>query len=90
VLSEALLHTGVLVNILLSGVSVSVLLLGLWIWRDQVAFWDQFNPYLKPYSRFTLRLGRVIGSLWAFGAIVGCILFLGNAVQAALQHHWIR
>jgi hypothetical protein len=90
VLPDALLHAGALLDVLVSAGCFMILLIGLWIARNPAAFWDRFNPYLKPYSRFTLRLGRLIGSLWAVGAVAGCILFIGNAIQAGIHHHWFR
>jgi hypothetical protein len=90
VLPNALLHAGVLIDLLLCAACFGILLLGLWIARHSAAFWDQFNPYLKPYSRLTLALGQLIGSLWAIGAVFGCVLFMGNAIQAGLHHHWIK
>ena len=84
------MHTGVLIDVLLLAVCSAILVLGIWIAKNPAAFWDQFNPFLKPYNRFTLRLGRVIGSLWTIGAVAGCILFVGNAIQAGLHHRWLR
>jgi hypothetical protein len=82
-------HAGVLGNLLLAAVCFAVLWLGLWMVRYPSAFWDQFNPYLKPYSRSVIFLGRVIGSLWAAGAVSGCILLFGNAIRAGLNRHWM-
>ena len=89
-LPDALLHTGVVTDLLLFAVCFGILVLGIWIARYPAAFWDQFNPFLKPYNHFTLGLGRVIGSLWTVGAVSGCILFVGNAIQAGLHHRWLR
>jgi len=86
----ALAHVGALVDLLLFVTCFSILLAGLWICENPVRFWDQFNPYLKPYGQFTLALGRVIGSLWAFGAALGCIVLIGNAIRESLRHHWVR
>lgn len=90
VLPDSLMHAGALVDLLLFAGCFAILLLGLWIARNPAAFWDHFNPYLQPYGRFTLGLGRVIGSLWALGAVAGCVLFVGNAIQAAMRHRWIK
>jgi hypothetical protein len=89
-LPDALMHAGALVELLLALGCAAIFVLGIWITRNPAGFWDQFNPYLKPYSRFTLGLGRLIGSLWAAGAFLGCILFIGNAIQAGLHHRWIN
>lgn len=89
-LPEAILHAGVLFDVLLLGACIAILMLGLWTVRHPAAFWEQFNPYLRPQGTITLALGRVIGSLWASGAALGCVLFIGNAVKAALDHRWIR
>ena len=86
---DSVARSGALVNFLLAGVCFGILILGVWIARNPGPFWDQFNPYLKPYGRFTLALGRVIGSLWAFGAVFGCAILVGNAIRAGLSHHWI-
>jgi hypothetical protein len=67
-----------------------VLVFGVLIYRNPVLFWDQFNPYLKPYSRFTIAIGKLIGSLWAAGATLGCIALAGNAIRESLHHHWLR
>ncbi|HWC16226.1 MAG TPA: hypothetical protein VG498_04400 [Terriglobales bacterium] len=83
-------HAGVLVDVLLFATCFVILLGGLWIYKNPVGFWDQFNPYLRPYGRLTLALGKVIGSLWAFGAVLGCIVLIGNAIRQSLHHHWIR
>lgn len=77
-------------DLVLLATCFSILLGGLWIFKNPVGFWDQFNPYLKPYGRITLALGRVIGSLWAFGAALGCIILIGNVIREGLHHHWIR
>ena len=77
-------------SVLFSAVCLTVLMTGIWILRNPAGFWDRFNPYLKPYHHVTLVLGRIIGSLWAFGAALGCVVFIGNAIRASLQHHWIR
>jgi hypothetical protein len=90
VLPEAILHAGVFLDVLLLAACAAILILGLWTLRHPATFWEQFNPYLRPYGRFTLVLGRMIGSLWACGAALGCILFIGNAVKAGLDHRWIR
>lgn len=87
-LPDSLLHAGMLVELALAASCFGILFLGIWIFCNPVTFWDQFNPYLKPYTRFTLALGRVIGSLWVSGAVFGCILLLGNAVRAGLRHRW--
>lgn len=84
------MHAGVLADLVVATACFGILVLGVWISRNPSAFWDQFNPYLKPYGRFTLRLGRVIGSLWSFGATFGCIIALGNAIRDGLHHHWLR
>jgi hypothetical protein len=88
--ADAIAHTGALIDILLALVCGGILAFGLRILRNPVAFWDQFNPYLKPYGRSTLILGRVIGSLWTFSAASACIILVGNAVRASLLHHWVR
>jgi len=88
-LADFIANAGALLDLLFLGVCLSVLLLGVWISRNPVAFWDQFNPFLKPYSRFTLGLGRAIGFLWAFGAGCGCIVVVGGAVRAGIHHHWV-
>lgn len=77
-------------NVAFSAICFTVLLTGVCIFRNPAGFWDQFNPYLKPYHRLTLALGKIIGSLWALGATVGCFIFIGNAIRASLQHHWMR
>lgn len=82
-------NAGALPDLLLAVACSGVLVLGTWMLRNPAAFWDHFNPYLKPYGRFTLVLGRVVGSLWAFGAVLGCIILVGNAIRAGLHHHWI-
>lgn len=87
---DGLLRAGALLNVLFSAMCFAVLVTGVWIFRNPVGFWDQFNPYLKPYHRLTLALGKLIGSLWAFGAALGCFVFIANAIRASLQHHWIR
>ena len=87
---EALAHAGALVDLLLFITCFVILRAGLWICRNPVGFWDQFNPYLKPYGQFTLVLGRVIGSLWALGAALGCVVLIGNAIRESLLHHWVR
>ena len=84
------MHAGVLVDLGLAVACFGILALGIWILRNPEAFWDQFNPYLKPYGSFTLRLGRAIGSLWSLGAVLGCIIAVGNAVRDAMNHHWFR
>jgi hypothetical protein len=90
VTANFLAHAGVLVDLLLASGCFVVLVLGIWIFRNPGAFWDEFNPYLRPYGRFSLGLGRLIGSLWSFGAIFGCILALGNAIRAGVHHHWLK
>jgi len=85
---DSLMHAGLLVDLELATACFGILLLGIWIFRKPGAFWDQFNPYIKPYGRFTLRLGRVIGSLWSFGAVCGCVIALGNAVRDGMHHVW--
>jgi hypothetical protein len=87
---DFLMHAGVLVDLILATACFGILVLGVWIYRNPGAFWDQFNPYLKPYGHFTLGLGRVIGSLWSFGAILGCIIAVGNAVRHGVHHHWLK
>ena len=87
---DGLLRAGALLNVLFSAMCFAVLVTGVWIFRNPVGFWDQFNPYLKPYHRLTLALGKLIGSLLAFGAALGCFVFIANAIRASLQHHWIR
>lgn len=89
VVIDFIAHAGVLVNAVLGGLCLGICLLGVWTWRDPAAFWDQFNPFLKPYSRLTLTLGRVIGFLWAAGAVCGCLVVFGNALRAGINHHWI-
>jgi hypothetical protein len=86
---DSLSNAAALPDFLLASACLGILMLGIWILRNPAAFWDQFNPYLKPYGALTLLLGRTIGSLWAFGAVFGCVMLLGNAVRAGLQHHWI-
>ena len=86
---DFLWNAGALLDFLLTAACFGILLLGIWILRNPAAFWDQFNPYLKPYGWFTLILGRVIGSLWASGAVFGCIILVGNAIRAGLHHHWL-
>jgi len=85
---DSLMHAGLLVDLELATACFGILVLGVWICRHPAAFWDQFNPYLKPYRRLTLGLGRVIGSLWSFGAICGFVIAVGNAVRDGLHHHW--
>ena len=87
---EVLFRAGALINLVFSAICFAVLVTGVWIFRHPAGFWDQFNPYLKPYHRLTLVLGKLIGSLWALGAAVGCFVFIGSAIRASLQHHWIR
>jgi len=87
---EAFSHVGALADLFFLITCFAVLRAGLWIYRNPVGFWDQFNPYLKPYGIFTLALGKLIGSLWAFGAALGCILFTGNAIRESLRHHWLH
>lgn len=89
-LPNSILQAGALLDVLLFAACGMILILGLWIARNPAAFWDQFNPYLSPYSKTTLNLGRVIGSLWTCGAVCGCVLFVGSAVRAGLDHRWIR
>jgi hypothetical protein len=86
---DAVFHFGVVVDLLFLAFSVGILVWGVWIAKDPTGFWNQFNPFLKPYSSLTLCLGRVIGSLWALGAASACLLFLGNAIQAGLHHQWL-
>lgn len=86
---DVIAHAGVLINILLAAACFGVLLFGVWMARDPHAFWNTFNPFLKPYSQFTLRLGLVIGLLWIVGAVCGWLIVCGNAVRAGLHHHWI-
>ena len=88
--TDAVAHTGALIDILLALFCGTILAFGVWILRNPVAFWDQFNPYLKPYGRSTLILGRVIGSHWTFSAASACIILVGNAIRASLLHHWVR
>jgi hypothetical protein len=85
---DSLMHAGLLVDLELAAACFGILMLGVWICRNPGAFWDQFNPYLKPYRRTTLGLGRVIGWLWSFGAVLGCIIAVGNAVRDGMRHHW--
>jgi hypothetical protein len=87
---DLLFRAGALVDLLLCAICFAVLLTGVWIWRNPAGFWDQFNPYLQPYHRATLVLGKVIGSLWAFGAALACVVLIGNAIRESLRHHWIR
>lgn len=87
---DVLLREGALVDVFFCAVCFAVLVTGIWIFRNPEGLWDHFNPYLKPYHRLTLVLGKIIGSLWAFGAALGCFLFMGSAIRALLQHHWIR
>jgi len=87
---DQLFRAGALMDVALSMICFTVLVAGVWIWRNPAEFWDQFNPYLKPYQRATLVLGKVIGSLWAFGATLGCVVLVGNAIRESLRHHWIR
>ncbi|PYY01067.1 MAG: hypothetical protein DMG64_15550 [Acidobacteria bacterium] len=87
---DSLMHAGVLVDLGLATVCFAILALGIWIWRNPEAFWNEFNPYLKPHRSFTLSLGRVIGSLWSFGAVLGCIITIGNAVRDGVHHHWLK
>jgi len=87
---NSLMHIGVMADLALATACFGILVLGIWICRNPGAFWDQFNPYLKPYGRFTLGLGRMIGSLWSFGAVFGCIIAVGNAVRDGMQHHWLK
>jgi len=87
---DSLMPAGMVVDLVLAFACLAILALGVWICRNPGAFWDQFNPYLKPYGRFALGLGRVIGSLWSFGAVLGCIIAMGNAVRDAIRHHWLR
>jgi hypothetical protein len=86
---EWLAHAGVVADLAVFGACFAILAFGYWSAWNPVLFWDQFNPYLKPYSRLTLALGRLIGSLWAFGAALACVVTLGDAVRALVQHHWI-
>jgi hypothetical protein len=87
---DVFLRAGALINVFSCAVCFAVLAMGVWMFRNPAGFWDQFNPYLKPYHRVTLILGKIIGSLWAFGAAFGCFVFIGNAIRASLNHHWIR
>jgi hypothetical protein len=73
-------------DLLLASLVFGVFLLGSWIVRNPARFWDQFNPYLKPYGKTTLALGRTIGALWAFGAVLGCLVLVGNAIRDAGRH----
>ena len=73
-------------DLLLAAIVFGIFLLGGWVVRHPAAFWDRFNPYLKPYGKVTLALGRAIGALWAFGAALGCIILVGNAVRDAGRH----
>ena len=87
---DLLLRAGALIDVFFCAVCFAVLVTGVWIIRNPAGFWDQFNPYLKPYHSLILALGKIIGALWAFGAALGCFVFIGNAIRASLQHHWIR
>ena len=88
--ADTIAHTGALIDLLLAAFCLGILVFGIWILRNPVAFWDQFNPYLRPYGRPTLILGRVIGSLWAVSAVSACVILIGNAARASVNHHWIR
>jgi len=82
-------HAGAIADFAGFGFCAGILILGYWIVRDPVLFWEQFNPYLKPYGSLTLALGRAIGSLWAFGAAFGCVITFGDGVRAIFGHHWV-
>ena len=87
---DVFFRAGALIDLLLCAACLAILFGGLWIVRNPENFWDQFNPYLKPYHRATLALGKVIGTLWAFGAALGCVVLIGNAIRESLRHHWIH
>lgn len=86
---EWLAQAGVVADLAAFATFFGLLAFGYWSARNPVLFWDQFNPYLKPYGRLTLALGRLIGSLWALGAALACVITFGDALRALLQHHWI-
>jgi len=86
---DFLFRAGAVIDLALCAVCFGILVAGVWIWRNPSEFWDQFNPYLKPYQLGTLVLGRVIGCLWAFGAALGCVVLIGNAIRESLRHHWM-
>jgi hypothetical protein len=87
---DVLFRAGALASVLFSLMCFAVLITGVWVFHNPADFWDQFNPYLKPYHRLTLALGKLIGTLWAFGAALGFFVFIANAIRASLQHRWIR
>jgi ABC-type transport system involved in multi-copper enzyme maturation permease subunit len=87
--AEWLATAGAVTDSIVFAICAGILLFGCWVIRNPVLFWEQFNPYLKPYGRATLALGRMIGSLWALGAALGCVITFGDAVRATLHHHWM-